>query len=174
MSTLIDENTLAGSGAKSTRGICAAAAYFETLITPESLEFGQRYTQRFGADAPTLNSVGESCYEGILLLSSLARRAGSLDVARMTATAESLSYGGPRGEVRMHERHLDQRDLPGGGQRAPLRRRRADLAEQRLQLPADGQPHPLDVLLARVEDAHAQAVERRDDQPDVEIRRGSR
>ena len=27
----------------------------------------------------------------------------------MTATAESLSYGGPRGEVQMHERHLDQR-----------------------------------------------------------------
>ncbi len=109
LSTLIDENTLAGSGAKSTRGICAAAAYFETLVTPESLQFGQRYTQQYGPDAPTLNSVGESCYEGILLLSSLARRAGSLDVRRMTATAESLSYGGPRGEVRMHERHLDQR-----------------------------------------------------------------
>jgi ABC-type branched-subunit amino acid transport system substrate-binding protein len=109
LSTLIDENTLAGSGAGNTRGICAAAAYFETLITPESLDFGQRYTQRFGPDAPTLNSVGESCYEGILLLSSLAERAGSLDVKRMTATAESLSYGGPRGEVRMHQRHLDQR-----------------------------------------------------------------
>ena len=80
LSTLIDENTLAGSGAENTRGICAAAAYFETLATPESLDFGWRYTQRFGPDAPTLNSVGESCYEGILLLSALAQRAGSLDV----------------------------------------------------------------------------------------------
>ena len=61
LSTLIDENTLAGSGAENTRGICAAAAYFETLATPESLDFGWRYTQRFGLDAPTLNSVGESC-----------------------------------------------------------------------------------------------------------------
>ena len=109
LSTLIDENTLAGSGAANTHGICAAAAYFETLVTPESLEFGRRYTQQFGPDSPTLNSVGESCYEGILLLSTLAQRAGSLDVARMTETAESLSYIGPRGEVRMHERHLDQR-----------------------------------------------------------------
>jgi len=50
LSTLIDENTLAGSGADSTHGICAAAAY-----------------------------------EGILLLSALAERAGSLDVGRIVA-----------------------------------------------------------------------------------------
>jgi urea transport system substrate-binding protein len=109
LSTLIDENTLVGSGAESTRRICSAAAYFETLTTPESLDFGWRYTRRFGPEAPTLNSVGESCYEGVLLLSELARRAGSLDVRRLTAVADTLSYGGPRGEVRMRERHLDQR-----------------------------------------------------------------
>ena len=102
-------NTLVGSGAESTRGICAAAAYFETLATPESLDFGWRYTRSFGPEAPTLNSIGESCYEGVLLLSALARRAGSLDVGKMTAAADSLSYGGPRGEVRMRDRHLDQR-----------------------------------------------------------------
>jgi ABC-type branched-subunit amino acid transport system substrate-binding protein len=109
LSTLIDENTLAGSGAENTHGICAAAAYFETLATPESLDFGWRYTRRYGLEAPTLNSVGESCYEGIVLLAALARRAGSLDVQRMTAAAESLSYSGPRGEVQMRRRHLDQR-----------------------------------------------------------------
>jgi urea transport system substrate-binding protein len=109
LSTLIDENTLVGSGADGTHGVCAAAGYFETLLTPESLEFGWRYTQRFGPDAPTLNSVGESCYEGIRLLGALAERAGSLDVTKMTATAESLSYAGPRGEVHIHDRHLEQR-----------------------------------------------------------------
>ena len=36
LSTLIDENTLAGSGADNTHGISAAAAYFETLTTPEA------------------------------------------------------------------------------------------------------------------------------------------
>ena len=45
----------------------------------------------------------------MLLLSELARRADSLDVGRMTAAAEALSYSGPRGEVRMRDRHLDQR-----------------------------------------------------------------
>jgi urea transport system substrate-binding protein len=109
LSTLIDENTLVGSGADGTHGVCAAAGYFETLVTRESLDFGWRYTQRFGPDAPTLNSVGESCYEGIRLLGALAERAGSLDVRRMTATAESLSYGGPRGEVHVRDRHVEQR-----------------------------------------------------------------
>jgi ABC-type branched-subunit amino acid transport system substrate-binding protein len=109
LSTLIDENTLVGSGAECTRGICAAAGYFETLLTPESLEFGLRYTRRFGPDAPTLNSVGESCYEGIRLLSTLAEHAGSLDVRKMTSIAESVSYVGPRGEVYVHQRHLAQR-----------------------------------------------------------------
>jgi len=109
LSTLIDENTLVGSGADGTHGVCAAAGYFETLVTPESLDFGWRYTQRFGPEAPTLNSVGESCYEGVLLLKALAERAGSLDVRRMIATAEALTYTGPRGEVRIHDRHLEQR-----------------------------------------------------------------
>jgi urea transport system substrate-binding protein len=109
LSTLIDENTLAGSGADSTHGVCAAAGYFETLVTPESLDFGWRYTRRFGPDAPTLNSVGESCYEGVLLLKALAERAGSLDVGRMIATSEALTYAGPRGEVHIHDRHLEQR-----------------------------------------------------------------
>jgi len=109
LSTLIDENTLLGSGTENTRGICAAAAYFETLITPESLAFGAPYARRFGPDAPTLNSVGESCYEGILLLAALASRADSFDVGAMHAAADSVSYGGPRGEVQVRDRHLDQR-----------------------------------------------------------------
>ena len=46
--------------------------------------------------------------------------------------------------------------------------------EQGLQLAADGEPEPLDVGLAGVEHAHAQAVERGDDEPDVEVRRRRR
>lgn len=109
LSTLMDENMLLASGADSTSGICTAAAYFETLTTPESLDFGWRYARRFGADAPTLNSLGESCYEGTLMLAALARRSGSLDPRAMCAVADSVSYTGPRGELRVRERHVDQR-----------------------------------------------------------------
>jgi len=109
LSTLIEENTLLASGAESTRGVCAAAAYFESLVTGESMAFGARYAQRFGPDAPTLNSPAESCYEGILLLAALAEAAQSLDVGPMGAVADSVLYQGPRGEVRMHGNHLQQR-----------------------------------------------------------------
>lgn len=109
LSTLIEENTLLASGAHATRGICAAAAYFESLITHESLDFGARYARRFGPDAPKLNSPAESCYEGILLLAALARRAGRLNVRAMSAVGDSVSYAGARGEVSMRAQHLDQR-----------------------------------------------------------------
>lgn len=110
LSTLMDENMLLASGAGNTRGICAAAAYFETLATPESLDFGLRYTRRFGPDAPTLNSPGESCYEGIRVLGALARQANSLEPGAMCAVPDgSFSYAGPRGEVQMRDRHVDQR-----------------------------------------------------------------
>ena len=109
LSTLIEENTLLASGADSTRGICAAAAYFESLHTRESLEFGGRYARRFGPDAPTLNSPAESCYEGILLLAALAGAARTIDVASLCRVADSVVYAGPRGEVRLRAQHLDQR-----------------------------------------------------------------
>jgi ABC-type branched-subunit amino acid transport system substrate-binding protein len=109
LSTLIEENTLLASGADSTKGICATAAYFESLLTPESMDFGRRYARRFGVDAPTLNSPAESCYEGILLLIALVRAAGTLDVDALCAVADRVSYGGPRGEVSLRDKHLDQR-----------------------------------------------------------------
>jgi urea transport system substrate-binding protein len=109
LSTLMDENMLLASGAGSTHGICATAAYFESLTTPESLDFGWRYTQRFGSDAPILNSLGESCYEGVVMLAALARQAQSLDTRAMCGVADSVSYEGPRGELHMRDRHVDQR-----------------------------------------------------------------
>ncbi len=110
LSTLMDENTLLASGAECTRGITTAAGYFETLATPESLGFGLRYAERFGAEAPALNSLGESCHEGLLLLAAMAEAAGSFDVQELCASAEAVSYAGPRGELRLRaDRHVDQR-----------------------------------------------------------------
>ncbi|WP_433328945.1 substrate-binding domain-containing protein [Spirillospora sp. CA-294931] len=108
-SPLMDENMLLATGADSTRGLFAAAGYFESLPTIDSLDFGARYHGRFGPDAPVLNSLGESCYEGVRLFTELARRADSLDVRRMTALSDGLGYDGPRGPVEVRDRHLRQR-----------------------------------------------------------------
>jgi urea transport system substrate-binding protein len=96
-SSLIDENVLLASGADNTRGLMTSAGYFEDLATTSGMDFAAAYFRRFGPDAPVLNSLGESCYEGVRLLTELMRRAGSADVRPMTAVAEGLSYETPRG-----------------------------------------------------------------------------
>lgn len=108
LSTLMDENMVLASGAESTRGLCAAAGYFEALPTAESLDFERRYVRRFGPDAPPLSSIGESCYEGLLLLAALARSARSFDVRAMYPRADGVSYQGARGELRVRRCHLPQ------------------------------------------------------------------
>jgi ABC-type branched-subunit amino acid transport system substrate-binding protein len=109
LSTLVDENTLLASGSEGTRGLCSSAAYFESLATPESLAFEARYVARFGPAAPALNSPGESCYEGLLLLAALAKAAGSFDVRAMSLAAGRAEYEGPRGALHLRDRHLQQR-----------------------------------------------------------------
>jgi ABC-type branched-subunit amino acid transport system substrate-binding protein len=107
-SSLIDENVLLASGGDNTRGLMTSAGYFEDLATTSGLDFAATYFRRFGPDAPVLNSLGESCYEGVRLLVELMRRAASPDVLPMTSVAEGLSYESPRGTVELRDRHLRQ------------------------------------------------------------------
>jgi urea transport system substrate-binding protein len=109
LTTLMDENMLAAAGAESTVGLFVAAGYFETLLTPERLEFAGRYARRFGVDAPLVGNLSESCYEGVRLLDALTERAGSLDVGALTAAAETVSYEGARGLLHLRDRHAAQR-----------------------------------------------------------------
>lgn len=107
-SPLMDENMLLGSGAHATRGLYAAAGYFDTLPTTDNLDFHNLYLRRFGPDAPALNSLGESCYEGVRLFAALTRRAGSLRTPELTGNADGVGYDGPRGSVHLRDRHLRQ------------------------------------------------------------------
>jgi urea transport system substrate-binding protein len=111
LSPLMDENMLLASGAEATRGLYATAGYFEALTTAASLDFGGQYNRFAGPLAPTLSSMGESCYEGVRLLVELVRQAGSVDVRAVTAAASrdgGVGYDGPRGPVVLQERHLVQ------------------------------------------------------------------
>ncbi|OJY39354.1 MULTISPECIES: substrate-binding domain-containing protein [unclassified Pseudonocardia] len=107
-SSLIDENVLLASGADNTRGLMTSAGYFEDLATAAGLDFAATYFRRFGPDAPVLNSLGESCYEGVRLLTELMRRAASSQVRPMMSVSEGLSYETPRGTVELRDRHLRQ------------------------------------------------------------------
>lgn len=109
LSPLMDENMLLASGFEATRGLYSAAAYFDSLATPDALDLVGRYTARFGPEAPVLNSMGESCYEALRLLDAVTHKSNSLDVRDLLATAESpLGYHGPRGSVHLRNQHVIQ------------------------------------------------------------------
>lgn len=108
LALMIGEDVLCASGNDSTHGLYTACGYFESLPTPENMGFGSRYERMFGAGAPALNNIGESCYEGLLLLAALAGAAGSLQVRAIDRVRASVSYHGPRGEVAMRGAHTHQ------------------------------------------------------------------
>lgn len=109
LSPLMDENMLLATGAANTQDLYSAAGFFETLGTAHSMDFQRRYVARMGATAPVITSAGESCFEGMTLLSQLATTAGSTEVAPISRVAESVAYEGPRGVMRVRDRHLQQR-----------------------------------------------------------------
>jgi urea transport system substrate-binding protein len=109
LTTLMDENMLLAAGPEATIGLFAAAGYFESLATPECLDFAGRYARRFGVHAPPVGNLGESCYEGVHLLHALIDQARSLDVRAMTAISDSVSYTGARGVRHLRHRHSAQR-----------------------------------------------------------------
>lgn len=108
LSPHVEENMLLAGSRAANQGLFAAAGYFDGLNTTPGLEYAARYYQRFGPGAPPLNSIGESCYEAMLLLARLVSRAGSIEVNRMITAAEGLVYEGPRGTVRMNGNQLEQ------------------------------------------------------------------
>ncbi|WP_082661474.1 MULTISPECIES: substrate-binding domain-containing protein [unclassified Rhodococcus (in: high G+C Gram-positive bacteria)] len=99
-SPLMEENMLLAGGAETTENLFASAAYFRTLHTESSLRFIGDYVDANGHEAPALNNMAESCYQGVYALSHLARRAGGLDPDRCDAQIDGLEFDSPRGVVR--------------------------------------------------------------------------
>ncbi|MFF0268227.1 substrate-binding domain-containing protein [Kribbella sp. NPDC004536] len=106
LSTAIEENTLLGAGPGANHGVYAAAAYFDKLATVEGSEFARQYYARFGAFAPALNAVGESCYEAIRFLARLGEVSGSIAMSAGLPTGHF--YDSPRGLLRLDGNLVDQ------------------------------------------------------------------
>lgn len=71
LSSVIAENELLGIGAENTENLFVTAGYFADLQTDANLAFKERYHALFGRRAPTLNTFGQSTYEGIHFLASV-------------------------------------------------------------------------------------------------------
>lgn len=108
LGSLIEENTLAGIGVANARNLYSSAGYFANLQTPAAKAFAEAYFKKFGTQAPALNGLAESVYEGFLMLEAITAKAKSLEVAKMDPASEGASYNGPRGAVTIRARHVDQ------------------------------------------------------------------
>lgn len=108
LGTLIEENTLAGIGAENANRLYSSSGYYASIDTEAARDFAASYTEFFGDDAPTLNSLGESAYDGLMLLAALANKAGSLDVDAIETIAEGISFASPRGTNTLEGRHVTQ------------------------------------------------------------------
>lgn len=108
LSPAVEENTLLASGAAATESLYAAAAYFASLNTAESSELARAYRARWGRWAPTLNAVGESCYEAVLFLERVGAVCGSLDVSAVQAMSTGQFWSSPRGLVRLAGNLVEQ------------------------------------------------------------------
>lgn len=71
LSCAIEENQLLAIGSRGTEGLHVALGYFGALDTDANGAFKERYHSHFGERAPTLNSIGESVYEGMHFLAAL-------------------------------------------------------------------------------------------------------
>ena len=107
-SPLMEENMLLASGAGSTQNLYVAAAYFSSLATAGAMDLMGRYVASYGVDAPPLNEMAESCYEGLLTLEALFERARSPAIGDLMASAPNVGFDSPRGPMNMRNGHLDQ------------------------------------------------------------------
>jgi len=107
LGTLIEENTLAGIGAENSGDLYSVSGYFDALDTPAALAFRKTYYDTFGADAPVLNTLGQSCFEAVLFLQAVIEKAGETSIDAITTASEGISYSGPRGDITMSGRFVN-------------------------------------------------------------------
>lgn len=78
LSCAIEENQLLAIGAANTENLHVALGYFAALDTDANGAFKERYHSLFGERAPTLNSIGQSLYEGLHFLAAFLGTDGQI------------------------------------------------------------------------------------------------
>ena len=97
LSCAIEENGLLAIGADNTDGLFVSSGYFASLDNDSNMAFKERYYNHFGQRAPTLNSLGQSTYEGMHFMAALARRAADDEAPLIGPLATPLSFRSVRG-----------------------------------------------------------------------------
>lgn len=72
-SCAIEENGLLACGEENLHELYSASSYFGAVSTPANASFREKYYQMHGENAPVLNALGQSTYEGMQFLAGLMK-----------------------------------------------------------------------------------------------------
>ncbi len=72
-SCAIEENGLLACGEENLHELYSASSYFGAISTPANASFREKYYQLHGENAPVLNALGQSTYEGLQFLAGLMK-----------------------------------------------------------------------------------------------------
>lgn len=99
----MDETVLLGIGADNTENLFCASGYFGCYDCAANDAFRDSYRRMFGATAPPIGSVGQSNYEGLRFLATIAEKAQTLQARSLLQAARNVVYQGGRGDVTIRD-----------------------------------------------------------------------
>ena len=99
-STFAVGNEQIALSAEEANGYLLAYNYFESIPTAGNKAFLDRFHKRFGADYSNVTELACGTYQGFKLWVEGVKKAGSTDIAKVTAALESgISIDGPSGKI---------------------------------------------------------------------------
>ena len=108
LSLLLEENTLLGVGAESSKNLYSSMSYYANAPGDANKKFKQAYFAKFGDKAPQLSLIGADCYAGVYCAKELVTKAGGTNAQKCMAASEGLSVTSAAGPWTMHGRHVDK------------------------------------------------------------------
>jgi len=108
LSLLLEENTLLGVGAESSKNLYSSMSYYANAPGDANKKFKQAYVAKFGDKAPQLSLIGADCYAGVYCAKELVTKAGGTNAQKCMAASEGLTIPSAAGPWIMHGRHVDK------------------------------------------------------------------
>lgn len=100
MSVSIAEEEIKGIGPEYLKGHLVAWNYFQSVDTPENIEFVEKYKKKYGEDRVTDDPI-EAAYIGVYLWAKAVEKAGSTDVDKVREAAKGIEFNAPEGPVKI-------------------------------------------------------------------------
>ena len=110
LSLLLEENTLLGIGAESSKNLYSSMSYYANAPGEANKKFKAAYFAKFGDKAPQLGLIGADCYGGVNCAKALVTKAGGTNAQKCMAASEGITFESAAGPWTMHGRHVDKTD----------------------------------------------------------------